>query len=191
VGINEAAVNDLSVETIDRLEKDLAALTQYPVLRDMLYSEAEQEMRDEAWSGRHITSASSCGNLSRIYEELDARLDALTEVQERRLFELLRERANEEWDESSGGMSIGLNKIIDHTVESMPSAQQFGRYLDGAFPGQHQMRLNLESLIDNGSLEWIGEAERQFSSVPAPAPPDLSDYVLQWGNAFVTDDELL
>lgn len=85
-------------------------------------------------------------------------------------FEQARDKSGEEWSEHAGGeMTINVDPIVDAVTPQM-----MRRFLDQAAQQQH------ESLME----------AKKFSCVMAPAPAEIADAVIRWGQMFVTDDEL-
>jgi hypothetical protein len=84
----------------------LCALTDYPVLNDMVHSEMEEETKEESWDNwvREDFESSLEGKLN--LENLDYEDEDL-----RKVFETGRRRANEYWYEESSGMHINVEAI--------------------------------------------------------------------------------
>lgn len=271
-GIKRKDLKNLDGTTLDQILGDLRSLENYPVLDEGYYAEAERDMQDEAWSS--WIRRQFMRDMENKFPGYEAEFDSLNQEQERKFFEMIRDRTGIEWFESGSQMTVHVDQIVERATENMldeffhpelmeeaqapkplllhygvssvevakcfetglrkpflradaaqalqdarKTAEEIGgepvvldiiiRDLTRLRPDQYAMKTIQEGTTESwrvsldltGSVRYDGSLlpenlsvrpllEAQFSCVMAPAPDDITQKVISWGQMFVTDDKL-
>jgi hypothetical protein len=173
VGITKENLNNINADALFSISEDLERIENHGTLDAEDYRKLQREKIAEAlissvW-GRFINEIGrKFDDAFQTPEDLQAfgRSDAVP-----RLFQEAKDISGEEWVEADGGeMTIDVDSLVNTMTHEM---------LERWLP-QVRTPLAADSLLEG----------REFSCVMAPAPPEIKDAVIRFGQMFITDDEL-
>ena len=174
LGFYEEDIPEIPGDSFEEFRKDYDSRENYPLLDEEGHTQLQEEKRQQAWS--NWIKRSYRRGLEQKFPDME---EALYDFEDNdrfyALFDEARDRAGEEWSEDTGGdQSVSVDNVVEATDPELMRRWMYPEQ------DQEQMRLELESLCEG----------REYSCLMAPAPPELGDAVIHWGQMYVLDEEL-
>ena len=185
--VSVEAVLEMEDEKFELLKDAIIGLERYPVLDDMMLSEVERELEDEAWDGWIKDDF-----LKALRKEFEEEIEAYAEANPKRadLDDLLDEHAWEifcetepEYEHEEGG-DVYVN--LDRCVGRLTLAGILA-ILYPEDPRQLKFNFRAESLVDS-LLE--AQSSYSYSSTQIDLPEAVERRVQAWGRENVAEEDL-